>query len=240
MCTVILALGVHPDVPLIVAANRDEFLDRPSAPPRPLGRGLFGPSDLRAGGTWMAINDRGVFATLTNAVPPDLAGTQGKASRGEVPTQVLQASTAAEAAEIASTFEPGRTLPYYLLVADRERAYGVLVDEDRNETVRLEAGVHVQENRVLDDPESEKVTRVNELVDDLSTWPVDALVPRLHAVLGDHDPRFPPLRRLCVHVQGYGTRSSSILLYGGDDPDADPRWWFSEGNPCEGSPRLSR
>ncbi len=239
MCTVITVLGVHPAAPLIVAANRDEFLDRPSAPPGPHGDGLFGPRDLRAGGTWMAINRHGVFATLTNAVPPDLAGTQGKASRGEVPGQVLRGRTAEEAAEIASAFQPGRTLPYYLIVADRRAAFGSLVDEERNDTVPLEPGVHVQENRVLDDPDSEKVTRVDELLADLADWPVHVLVPRLHAVLSDHDPRFPPLRRLCVHVDGYGTRSASILLYRGDDPTAAPDWWFCDGHPCEGRFRIT-
>lgn len=74
MCTVILGLGTHAEVPLWVAANRDEFYDRPSTPPAvsgPRGLPLFAPRDLRQGGTWIGVSRRGVFAALTNAAPPD-------------------------------------------------------------------------------------------------------------------------------------------------------------------------
>ena len=232
MCTVILAWRVHHEVPLIVAANRDEFYPRPSAPPGPLADGVFGPRDLRAGGTWMAVNRAGVVAALTNAVPPDLAPVEGVATRGEIIGRALQHDTAAAAAACVAAAEPGRTRPFYLLAAGPDGALAVAPLVDGWQLTRLEPGVHVQENRPLDDPAAEKVVRAVELTCDLPHWPTDELVPRLHAVLSDHDLRQPELRRLCVHTDGYGTRSTSIVLGNG----RMLRWWFSDGHPCEARP----
>lgn len=231
MCTVILAWRVHPDVPLVLAANRDEFYGRPSAPPGPLSEAQFGPRDLRAGGTWMAVNRAGVVAALTNAVPPDLAPVEGIASRGEVIGAALDCSTAADAAACVAATVPGRTRPFYLVTADAHAAYGVAPGEGGWDLAQLEPGVHVQENRPLDDPTAEKVSRSLELTRGLESWPRDQLVTRLHEVLSDHDPVRPELRRLCVHTEGYGTRSSSIVLGDGDSL----RWWYLDGHPCEKS-----
>lgn len=233
VCTVILAWRVHPGVPLIVAANRDEFYPRPSAPPGPLAGAQFGPRDLRAGGTWMAVNRAGVVAALTNAVPPDLAPVDGVASRGEVIGAALACSTAADAAARVAATDPGKTRPFYLLVAAADGAFGVAPGRAGWALEPLEAGVHVQENRPLDDPAAEKVSRSMELTRGLASWPVEELVPRLHAVLSDHDPSRPELRRLCVHTDGYGTRSTSIVLGDG----GSLRWWYLDGHPCEGAPR---
>ena len=68
MCLILLGLDVHPDHSLIVAANRDEFYDRPTA-----GAGFWTDApgvlagrDLKAGGTWLGMDRRGRFAAVTN------------------------------------------------------------------------------------------------------------------------------------------------------------------------------
>ena len=68
MCLILLAWQAHPDYPLVVAANRDEFFSRPSAPvafwqdaPQ-----LLAGRDLDAGGTWLGVNRYGRFGALTN------------------------------------------------------------------------------------------------------------------------------------------------------------------------------
>ncbi len=69
MCTLIVLHRCVPDKPLVVAANRDEFLDRPAEEPalRSSKAGpIVAPLDLEAGGTWVGVNARGVFAGLTN------------------------------------------------------------------------------------------------------------------------------------------------------------------------------
>jgi len=230
MCTVILAVEAHPTYPLIVAANRDEFYARPSAPPGTLAGGLLGPRDLRAGGTWMALNAAGVFAALTNAAPPDPKPVPGIASRGGIVGRVLDAPNPRHAAALAGAIPLGETRPFYLLVADASAAFSVAPGRDANEVESLASGIHVQENRPLDHPSAEKVIRARHLVRDLARWPADTLVPRLHAVLSDHEPDQPPLRQLCVHTDGYGTRSASILLFDGSTVE----WHYLEGHPCAG------
>jgi uncharacterized protein with NRDE domain len=72
MCTLIVLHRCVPGRPLVVAANRDEFLDRPAEGPalRSSRTGpIVAPRDLEAGGTWVGVSARGVFAGLTNLRP---------------------------------------------------------------------------------------------------------------------------------------------------------------------------
>lgn len=73
MCTIFFALNSHPNYPLVVAANRDEFYARRSAvadwwsdAPHVLGG-----RDLEAGGSWLAMSNEGRFAALTNFRAPN-------------------------------------------------------------------------------------------------------------------------------------------------------------------------
>ena len=66
MCTLVVASHVLPDRSLVVVANRDEQLDRASSPPFRWKEGFFAPRDEVAGGTWLGVNDHGVFVGITN------------------------------------------------------------------------------------------------------------------------------------------------------------------------------
>ena len=68
MCLILLAWQAHPEYPLVVAANRDEFFARPSAPAGfwPEHPEILAGRDLEAGGTWLGVSRRGRFAALTN------------------------------------------------------------------------------------------------------------------------------------------------------------------------------
>ena len=83
MCLMILIQGLDPEFPLLVASNRDEDRSRKAAPP-----GLFAgerqrmlsPRDRRGGGTWLAVNQHGLFAGITNvagAATRPLPGSRG-------------------------------------------------------------------------------------------------------------------------------------------------------------------
>jgi uncharacterized protein with NRDE domain len=74
MCLIVIGWRVHPDYPLVVAANRDEYYARPSSAiarwsdaPQVIG-GL----DLEAGGTWLGMTDSGRFAAVTNVREPGM------------------------------------------------------------------------------------------------------------------------------------------------------------------------
>ena len=84
MCVLALFLGDR----LIVAANRDEFLERPSAPPVELEPGIAGGKDLQSGGTWLGINKHGLFVAVTNRHEP--APTADSTSRGLLAIEALR------------------------------------------------------------------------------------------------------------------------------------------------------
>jgi uncharacterized protein with NRDE domain len=68
MCLILLAWQAHPDYPLAVAANRDEFFRRPSAPAAFWAESpqVLAGRDIEAGGTWLGVSRQGRFAALTN------------------------------------------------------------------------------------------------------------------------------------------------------------------------------
>ena len=69
MCTVIVSIGASRDWPLLLAANRDEKLDRPWLPPAchwPDQPDVLAGRDVLAGGTWLGINRAGVVAAVLN------------------------------------------------------------------------------------------------------------------------------------------------------------------------------
>ncbi len=97
MCLIAFALGMRDDCPLLLAANRDEFWERPTQPMSvwalPDGTQVCSGRDLRAGGTWIGISQAGRVAMLTNvrSGEPDLAPR----SRGELVTHWLNGAVQA-------------------------------------------------------------------------------------------------------------------------------------------------
>lgn len=91
MCTLLLAWQVDPARPLIVAANRDEFRARPTAPARfwPEAPQLLAGRDLQAGGTWLGVTRQGRFAALTNVREPGVLPAPGAPSRGRLVVDFL-------------------------------------------------------------------------------------------------------------------------------------------------------
>lgn len=91
MCLILLVWRVHPEFPCVLAANRDEFHDRPSASAAwwPGSAGILAGRDLKAGGTWLGVARDGRFAALTNF--RDGRATRVDApSRGNLVTEVLE------------------------------------------------------------------------------------------------------------------------------------------------------
>jgi uncharacterized protein with NRDE domain len=93
MCIVLFGWQSHPDYPLVVAANRDEFHHRPAEPARWRGDLLCG-LDLVAGGTWLGISREGRFAAVTNYREPIAERMPGNRSRGMLPLGFLESTLA--------------------------------------------------------------------------------------------------------------------------------------------------
>src|SRR5687767_3655150 len=124
MCLLVLAWRVHPNYPLIVAANRDEFHERPAAL---LERwqepdGIIGGRDLRAGGTWLALDEQQRFGVVTNF--RDLQPSRPDApSRGDLIVDYLRQAAEPQSflAELES--QATRYAGFNLLIADQQELW---------------------------------------------------------------------------------------------------------------------
>jgi uncharacterized protein with NRDE domain len=246
VCLLIVFSRVVPGWPLIVAANRDERIDRPAAPLtllRSNGPPTAGGRDLMAGGTWLAVNDHGVVAGLTNK-PATEGRDPDKRSRGEIP---LALTAAVSAKESVSAFQEkaaaGDFNPCWALVGDRSSLYYVdITGPDCVSSVELAPGIHVLENKPLEEPSS-KAEHVKHLLGDPRKLRVDQVQARLRRVMTDHTINQAPVddsdrARLsskasacCVHTEEYGTRSSMLIRLAAS-PSKTPQIWASDGAAC--------
>ena len=233
MCTLIALHRVSPGTALVVAANRDEFFDRPAEGPalRPSNSGeVVAPLDIRAGGTWLGINRSGVFAAVTNVSNPE--PDPARRSRGLLVMDVLAARSAREAAEKLESLPMGAYNPFNLFVADRRDAHAFSY-EDSLRAVPSDDGTFVIGNAPLDAPVPPKLARLRSRLDERTRAGGDSL-DDLAELCREHEPGpHGPLDALCVHTGPYGTRSSCLLRLsdaGLDDSRSVLRW--SEGAPC--------
>jgi uncharacterized protein with NRDE domain len=206
MCTLALAFRVDRRWPLVVAANRDERLGRPAegwavrAPER--GPRHAAPRDLLAGGTWIGVSARGVFAAITNYHAPGGFPDLSRRSRGELVPLALSAPDAAAAREALGAVDAALYNPFHLAVADAERAFLWRFDGERAALDDLRPGLHV----VTESSPDGRCPR-GDLV--RARWPLQADAAHLREVLSVHA---EGREATCIHRDPrYGTRSSAIL-----------------------------
>ncbi|AFZ71475.1 NRDE family protein [Natronobacterium gregoryi] len=246
MCTLTLAWQVFDDAPVAVAANRDERLERDSISPDVYSEEprVVAPQDAEAGGTWIGYNEFGVFAGITNRwIDHELAGDR---SRGLLVADVLKARSAAEAAALVEdTTAADEYDGFHLVIADAENAYCYQWDGDL-EITEFDPGVHVVVNVAVDDDADVPSARADaaraqaengrEIRKELSvltdergepTETVTAWLERAGDVLGDHE------YGVCLHENGFGTRSSSLIAIGPEQSPPAARYSFAAGPPCQ-------
>lgn len=161
MCTVILLRRPGHAWPLLLAANRDEKLDRGwDAPARhwPDRPGVVGGRDRTGGGTWMALRG-GVVAAVLNR-PGSLGPAPGKRSRGELPLMALEAGTAAEAAARITALDAGAWRPFNMVVADADNAVFLRgLGQGRPQALDLPAGISMVTAHDPNDLASPRIAR---------------------------------------------------------------------------------
>jgi uncharacterized protein with NRDE domain len=168
MCLVGLAIGVVPHIPLLVAANRDEYWSRPT---RPLDRwqglhqAIISGRDERAGGTWMGFSQSGLVAILTN-VRGHGDETPAPQSRGLLTTRWLDAPICdspihVSPHRITQAFDPSDFAGFNLVVGHAPNQQWWFVSNRCITTgaalaqwhvQALEPGVHVVSNASLNTP----------------------------------------------------------------------------------------
>jgi uncharacterized protein with NRDE domain len=235
VCLLVVAFQVLPGEPLIIGANRDEVLERPATPITVLDPGpprVVGGRDELSGGTWLALNERGVFAGLTNQ-PLGEAKDSTRRSRGELPVALARHESAAVAVEdFLRRYRPRDYNGSWILVGDRSSLFFIdFTGRAEPSAVPLPPGLHVLENRPLGEPSA----KVDLVLDGLGTpSDGDAAAEGFRVMLTDH--RLPegddrPQAANCVHLDGYGTRSSCLIRIPADASDV-PQVWVAGGPPC--------
>ncbi len=259
MCLLVVVSRLDPGAPLVVGANRDERLDRPASAMTVLRASsprVLGGRDQQGGGTWLAVNEDGVVAGLTNRPSPQ-GRDPDKRSRGELPLALAVHRDAASAvADFTARLRPAHYNPAWLLVGDRTSLFALDMTGSGDAVAsveRLGPGVHVLENTALHAP-SVKADHIRGLLGDIGALRGEALVERVRTVLVDHSvpdsedradtqtdavaeadgARSRPVETLaaCVHTDEYGTRSSTVVRV----PTASgrrPQVLVADGHPCE-------
>ncbi|HLQ01021.1 MAG TPA: NRDE family protein [Burkholderiales bacterium] len=227
MCLIVLAWRTHPRYRLIVAANRDEYFGRPTAPAtfwddHP---GVLAGRDLEAGGTWLGITPQGRFAALTNYRNPADQKT-GAPSRGALVSDFLTGNTGPgeyvrEIEKHARDYNG-----FSLLAGDAASMY--FFSNRGGHPARVEPGVHGLSNHLLDTPWP-KVEKGKAAFSALLDKPFDAeaalhllddtqrasdeLLPSTGVSL-ELEERLSAIR--IPAVGGYGTRCSTVLSFAED------------------------
>ena len=230
MCTVVVLIRPGHAWPLVLAANRDERLDRawdlPATywPDRP---GVVAGRDRTAGGTWMGINRHGVVAAVLNR-QGSLGPAPGKRSRGELPLIALAETTAAAAVRAVAALDAGRWRSFNLVLADATGAVSVRgLGHGRPQAQTLAPGLHMVTAHDPDDLDSPRVAR---------HLPRFAAAPPPDPVRGWQawrdllaDQTGEAADQLNVVPRGgFGTVCASLLALPAREP---PVWLFSAGPP---------
>jgi uncharacterized protein with NRDE domain len=250
MCTIVALHQIRKDLPLVVAANRDEVYARPTLGPQRLSLlpRVVGGRDAKAGGTWMGVTDTGLVVAVTNQrtlAPPAL----DRRSRGELVMEALRSGTVAGVDELLRNEDARAFNPFNLLYGDSKQLRVAYAREhDRAIAVEtLKPGIWVLANDRIGAPEYPKTRRAEALIAPHVNAPWEELEAKLRAMLADHSlPNIdevpmpnPPsrftqrflreLQALCIHTEHYGTRSSSIVAL---ESHNVAKYLFADGAPC--------
>lgn len=227
MCLILFALDSHPEYRLVLAANRDEFYGRPTAPAAPWEEvpELIAGRDLRGGGTWMGVTRSGRWAAVTNYRDPPERQRPDAPSRGHLVSDFLLGEGSAHEYVARLVPRAGEYNGFNLLVSDGGRAvwYSNRADEPRE----LGPGIYGLSNELLDSPWPKVVRGRREMARLLGAadWlRPDALLELLldRAYAADHElpstgvglERERALSASFIVTPDYGTRASTALLIG--------------------------
>jgi hypothetical protein len=239
MCTLVLLRRPAHEWPVLLAANRDEMMDRPSSPPArhwPDRPDVVAGKDELSSGSWLGLNDHGVVAAILNRTG-SLGPADNKRSRGELVLEALDHADARTAAQALADIDPTAYRSFNLVIADNRdgywlaarngafsiesrpipEGYSVFTSQDRNEIRAPRIGVYL--------PRFEAAAIPDPARGEWSDW--EALMAMR---LEDGQTRFDDA--MCIVTdRGYGTVSSSLIALPAPAPDARARWRFAAGRP---------
>lgn len=241
MCLILLLWRVRPEFPCVLAANRDELHDRPSASadwwPGPAG--ILAGKDLKEGGTWLGVGRDGRFAALTN-FRDGAAARESAPSRGRLVTEVLEHRNSVT--EILDRLRAvgSQYNPFNMIFSDGERlgVYESLDGRGRE----LAPGVFGLSNHLLDTPWPKVRNAKSGLSSALTDLSDENAI--LHLLRDDRpapDHELPDtgirlewerlLSSAFIRADGYGTRCSTLFRIDGNGGAQFDEWtWDRAGD----------
>jgi uncharacterized protein with NRDE domain len=238
MCLIVVGWRAHPDYPLVVAANRDEFFARPAVPAHwwPDAPALLAGRDLEAGGTWLGVTRNGRFAALTNYRDPSRR-RPGAPSRGALVRDCLAGDGAALPTLEAIARASGDYAGFNLFACDGSH---LAIHESTTGAVRaLEAGIYGLSNHLLDTPwpkvrfaRERFAAALTQLPHDdefLALLRDDTPAPDHHLPATGVSPEWERwLSSAFIRAPGYGTRCSTVLTVRHDGAVRLREWSWDE------------
>lgn len=230
MCVLALYYQSVGNTPILVAHNREELLDRPSQPPR-IQSGkprVVCPIDRKAGGTWLGVNQHGLFVAVANR--PKAAAPAEPRSRGLLCRDLLGCRNAREAADLAAReLATGAYAGANYVCADA-RFGAVVYGGNVTDVLELSPGLHILTNGDVNDPADQRQQFVRR---QLTLQKLDSAVTFL-AVASRAFSRRPDAsgrRGVIVSRPDYGTVSSTLLSLPHKNQHAVLQ--YAAGPPCD-------
>ena len=243
MCLINIAWQHHPDFPLIILANRDEFHERPTRSLHRWESSIYGGQDLQEGGMWMGISETGHFAAITNYRDP-YALLSSAPSRGELVRNYLENVRNPEAMQDYLMEHGARYNGFNLFYGDQEELRYFNNVEMTGK--KLQSGIYGLSNALLDTPWPKlKKSKVG-----FKKYIQGAFSPeKLQQLFSDKELAHPAelpstgvplalerqLSAICISTEGYGTRSTALIYV---DKDRYTNY-FEWGVIPEGDTRLT-
>lgn len=236
MCLILFALNEHSKYKLVLAANRDEFFNRPTqlADFWEDDNNILGGRDFSSLGTWLGLSKEGKFCAITNYRDPRMERNTNK-SRGLLSKNFLTTTQDVSTFIIEVSAEKDLYSGFNMLLSNDGFETVFHYSNISDTTTKIERGIHGLSNHLLDTPwpkvenGKEKLTEVmntnsiknNDLINiltDSQTAP-DELLPNT-GISYDLEKKLSPV---FISMKGYGTRCSTAMLL-----DYDNRLSFKE------------
>lgn len=219
MCLLAIQYRLVPESPVLVAANREEFYERPTqAPSIQSGKPrILSGIDGQAGGTWLGVNQNGLFVGVSNRRRSK--PTYPTRSRGVLCRELLKADSAMQARdramdEIASGKYDGAN---YVCI-DADSAW-VVHGGDELEAVELHEGLNIISNGDVNDARDERVELARRL---LTLQTLDSPVKFLAVAskVFARAPSLPGRPSMVIRDKDRGTVCSTLISLGQKPRDA--------------------